>query len=195
MAATMTDLADRRGVETELYQPAEDSHLLASVAVERIRRGDRILEVGCGSGYVAERVAETGASVVGSDVNPHACRATRDRGIQAVRGNLVDPFQRDSFDWVLFNPPYLPDHPDLDREDWLTVALTGGEDGRTVITAFLDDVARVLRTDGIALLVVSTVTNVDAVRSRAVGNGFAVRTVAEESYPFEVLSVLALEMS
>lgn len=190
----MTDLADRRGVETDLYRPAEDSELLATAAIDRIGQDDYVLEVGCGSGAVADRVADTGARVVGSDLNPHACAATAARGIPAVRANVVDPFAPDSFDWVLFNPPYLPAHPELNRDDWLTVALTGGEDGQAVIDPFLDDVGRVMVSDGAALLVVSTLTDVDAVRTRAHENGFAVRTVAEESHPYEVLSVLQLEI-
>lgn len=190
----MTDLADRRDVETDLYRPAEDSELLARAAIDRTGQDDYVLEVGCGSGAVADRVADTGARVVGSDLNPHACTATAARGIPAVRANLVDPFARDTFDWILFNPPYLPAHPDLDRDDWLTVALTGGEDGRAVIDPFLDDVGRVLVSDGAVLLVVSSLTDVDAVKDRARENGFDVQTVAEESHPYEVISVMHLEM-
>ena len=74
------DLAARRGVETAVYQPAEDSALLARAAVETIAENERVLEVGTGSGWVAARVAsETGASVVASDLNPHACRQARER--------------------------------------------------------------------------------------------------------------------
>jgi release factor glutamine methyltransferase len=77
---TRDDLAARRGVETAVYQPAEDSALLARAAVGTVSPGDRVLEVGTGSGWVAARVAsETGARVVASDLNPHACRQARER--------------------------------------------------------------------------------------------------------------------
>ncbi|MGM0591175.1 MAG: HemK2/MTQ2 family protein methyltransferase, partial [Halobacteriota archaeon] len=71
-------LAERRGEETHVYQPAEDSRLLADAAVEYV--SGRVLDVGTGSGYVAERVAgETESRVVASDLNPHACRLARKR--------------------------------------------------------------------------------------------------------------------
>ena len=141
----MTDLAERRGMETQVYGAAEDSHLLARAAVERVESDDLVLDVGTGSGYVAATVAETtGARVVGSDLNPHACRRAREAGIEAVRADLVTPFRDGTFDWVLFNPPYLPTPEGEERDDWMERALSGGESGREVIDPFLDTVRRVV---------------------------------------------------
>ncbi|WP_121822571.1 HemK2/MTQ2 family protein methyltransferase [Halostella salina] len=195
----MTDLADRRGMETEVYQAAEDSHLLATAAVEAIGDGDRVLDVGTGSGYVAGTVAEeTGARVVASDLNPHACRQAREHAAEAdvaldvVRGDLVAPFRDGAFDAVLFNPPYLPADEDAERDDWMAVALSGGETGRAVVEPFLDAVGRVLAPSGVVLVLVSSLTGVDEVLARANDRGFDAETVAEESYPFETLTVQAL---
>lgn len=190
----MTDLAERRDVETTVYQPAEDSRLLTTVALEQVQSSDRVLEVGCGSGAVAERVAETGATVVASDINPHACRAAAARSLQTVRANLVDPFCANAFDLVLFNPPYLPARPESEREDWMNVALSGGPEGRAVIDPFLDDVGRVLRGDGQVLLLISSLTGEEAILNRASGNDFEVTVLSEEAFPYETLSVLGLEM-
>lgn len=192
----MTDLAERRGVETALYEPAEDSRLLADAAVDVVSPRDRVLDVGTGSGYVASRIAETtGARVVGSDVNPHACRAAAEAGIETVRGSLVAPFRDAAFDVVTFNPPYLPADEDAARDDWMEVALTGGETGRSVVDPFLDSVGRVVAPDGEVLLLVSTLTGLEAVTERARDRGFTVETLAEESYPFERLVVLRLARS
>jgi release factor glutamine methyltransferase len=195
----MTDLAERRGVETRVYGPAEDSELLLDAAREAVEGSHRVLEVGTGSGYVAvELAAATGARVTASDLNPHACRAARERAGEAgvalpvVRGDLTDPFRDGAFDRVLFNPPYLPRDPDAERDDPMEYALTGGEDGRAVIEPFLDDVGRVLAPGGRVLLVVSSLTGVGAVAAYAADRGLAARTVREESYPFERLAVLAL---
>jgi len=186
-------------METDVYQPAEDSRLLASVAVERVDASDRVLDVGTGSGYVAARIAaETGAAVHASDVNPHACRRARtnarDEGVElsVVRGDLTRPFRAAAFDWVVFNPPYLPADPDAERDDWMERALSGGESGRAVIEPFLDDVARVLAPDGEILLLVSTLTDIDEVAAYAADRGLAARTEREESYPFERLAVLSI---
>ncbi len=184
-------LADRRDLDT-VYQPAEDSRLLAEVAVDRID-GGLVCEVGVGSGYVARRVTEeTGARVVGTDVTSEACRQARKAGVAVVRANLVDPFPGDAFDAVLFNPPYLPTPPEIEWDDPMERALSGGEDGRAVVEPFLDSVGRVLAPEGVAYLLVSTLTGLDAVRERATAAGLAVERARSESYPFEELVVLEL---
>jgi len=184
-------LADSRDLDT-VYQPAEDSRLLAAVAVDRIE-GGLVCEVGVGSGYVARRVAEgTGARVVGTDITAEACRQAREAGVTVVRANLVDPFRDGAFDAVLFNPPYLPTPPELEWDDPMERALSGGEDGRAVVDPFLDAVGRVLAPDGVAYLLVSTLTGLEAVRERASAAGLSAERIRSESYPFEELVVLAL---
>ncbi|ESS09438.1 MAG: HemK-related putative methylase, partial [uncultured archaeon A07HN63] len=176
-----------------VYQPAEDSALLARAAIDDMTAPEHVLEVGTGSGWVAEQVAdETDARVVGSDLNPHACRQAQERGVGAVRADLVAPFAADGFDAVLFNPPYLPTDPDNEWDDWMEHALSGGTDGRRLIVPFLDDVGRVLQPDGAVYLLVSSLTGYEIVVDLAEEAGFATTEVAQESYPFEVLSVLRL---
>ncbi|WP_137287602.1 HemK2/MTQ2 family protein methyltransferase [Halorussus salinisoli] len=191
----MTDLADRRDAETEVYQPAEDSHLLADAAIADLQAHppSLALEVGTGSGYVAQRVAdETGARVLGSDLNPHACAQTRERGVEAVRADLLEPFRSGVFEAVLFNAPYLPTDPDDERDDWMEVALSGGEDGREVIEPFLGSVGRVLAPEGAVYLLVSSLTGVDEVVELAAAEGFSAVALRDESFPFETLTVLKL---
>lgn len=185
-------LHERREMPS-VYEPAEDSRLLVDAAVDRVEPDDLVLEVGVGSGYVAARVAsDAGARVVGSDVNPDACAAARDEGIETVRADLVAPFAADSFDVVLCNPPYLPTPPELEWDDPLEDALSGGEDGRRVVRPLLADVGRVLRPGGRGYLLVSTLTGVEAVASLAADAGLDAREVAEESFPFERLVVLEI---
>ena len=184
-------LADRREVP-DVYQPAEDSHLLATAAREAVGPGERALDVGTGSGYVAEALADAGANVVASDLNPGACEQARDRGIDAVRGDLVTPFRDDAFDLVTFNPPYLPTPPEREWDDWMERALSGGADGRAVVDPFLDGVGRVLAPAGRVLLLVSSLTDVAAVRAFARERGFRGDVVAEEKHPYDRLVVLRL---
>jgi len=128
--ASGSELADRRGLDATVYQPAEDSGLLAEAAIEAAH--GRVLEVGTGSGWVAAQVAaERGLDVVGSDLNPHAARQARDRGVEGVVADLCAPFRGGAFDTVCFNPPYLPTDPDNEWDDWMEHALSGGESGRS----------------------------------------------------------------
>ncbi len=185
-------LADLRDVET-VYQPAEDSRLLAESVATEIAAGERVLDVGTGSGYVAHTIAKTsGAAVVGIDINPNACRQAASAGVPTVRGDMFDPFQTASFDVVVCNPPYLPTPPDQEWDDWMEAALSGGADGRAMVTPFIRGLGRVLTPEGRAYLLISTLTDPDAVEAIAAEEGFDTRVLAEESYPFERLLVLAL---
>jgi release factor glutamine methyltransferase len=191
---TKEDLAARRGLDSPVYDAAEDSHLLAETAAERLDPDDVALDVGTGSGYVAATVTEaTDATVYGCDVNPHACRRACDAGVTGVRTDLVSGFRDGVFDWVLFNPPYLPTPPEVEDDDWMEHALSGGEDGRRVIRPFLDGVGRVLAPGGRVLLLVSSLTGLDEVRGRAAANDLQAESVAEEAFPFERLLVLELQ--
>ena len=189
------ELAERRGLDTDVYQPAEDSALLAETARERLDgvTDGVVLEVGTGSGYVADRLSESlDCRVLGSDLNPHACRQAYGRGVEVVRADLVDPFVDDAFDAVVFNPPYLPTDPDAEWDDWMERALSGGETGREVIDRFLAEVGRVLAPGGEILLLVSSLAGVEAVVDRAAAEGYSAVALADESFPFETLTVLAL---
>ena len=72
-------------------------------------------------------------------------------------------------------------------------ALSGGEDGRRLIVPFLQDVGRVLAPGGAVYLLVSSLTGYDIVVDLAEEAGFSVDEVVQESYPFEVLSILQLQ--
>lgn len=188
-------LSDRRGEDYEVYQPAEDSALLAGeAAADLADTGSvRILDVGTGSGYVGARLAEvTGAAVVGVDVNPAACRQAHERGLAVVVGDLVAPFADGAFDAVTFNPPYLPAVDEASWDDWFDVAVTGGETGREVVDRFLEGLGRVLTPDGVAYLLVSSLTGVEAVVERAGRAGFSMVALADASFPGETLTVLKL---
>jgi release factor glutamine methyltransferase len=196
MGEERPDLAEQRDVEA-VYRPAEDSRLLAETAAAYVERDDRVLDVGTGSGYVARQVAEeTGADVIASDLNPHACREARAKaGVPVVRANLLSPFSEGAFDVVAFNPPYLPTEPDREWGDWMEAALSGGETGREVVEPFLGDLRRVLAPDGDAFLLVSSLTGVDAVRDHARASGLTTMEAASEPHSFERLVVLHLRPS
>lgn len=189
----MTDLREQRDIE-QVYQPAEDSHLLASTVCEHVHADDRVLDVGTGSGYVATAVQErTGATVLGTDINPHACRQAREHGVTVVRTDLVAGICG-SFDVVLCNPPYLPTDPDEEWDDWMEYALSGGPSGRTVINEFLDALSSVIDPAGRAYLLASTLSDLDAIDERANENDCETDIVREESVPFETLVVLKITM-
>lgn len=187
-------LADLRDLD-RVYGPAEDSRLLAATAVDRIDASDRVLDVGTGTGYVGDRIAsETGAAVVGVDLDPAACRRASETGVSVVRGDLCAPFAAGAFDVVVCNPPYLPARED-GWDDPMARAIAAGPNGRAVIDRLLETVGRVLAPGGRLFLLLSTVTGPAAVRETARSAGLETTQVSEQAHPFERLLVFELRRS
>ncbi len=188
-------LAARRGIDGQVYEPAEDSWLLATVVLEEITAEDLVIDVGTGSGFVARRIADAvGATVIGTDINPHACRQAADAGVPTIRTAVLSAIADDVADVVVCNPPYLPAEPSVDRDDWLSVAVVGGQTGRAVVDRLLADFDRVLGENGRGYVLVSSHMDIEAVCTTALEHGFVAREIArDDSFPDEVLVVLRIE--
>ncbi|MDD1719789.1 MAG: class I SAM-dependent methyltransferase [Methanoregulaceae archaeon] len=172
----------------QVYSPEADTHLLLDTVLAEVRPGDRVLEVGTGSGEIAAALLEI-ADVVATDINPHAVKCARERGIGVVRADLLAGI-RGPFDLVIFNPPYLPTAPEERMEDWLEYALDGGPDGRAVITRFACDVKRVLAPGGRVLLLISSLTGEREVADLFLRRGFASEVIMREKVSGEELVVM-----
>jgi release factor glutamine methyltransferase len=146
----MTDIS-------QIYFPAEDTHLLIRAALREVKPSDRVLEVGTGSGAVAKAVMSVSGMVAATEINPHAAEYAAGEGVQVIRGNLLDPISGE-FDLILFNAPYLPTLPEERIDDWLEFALDGGVTGRGVIERFLPAAVSRLAASGRVLLLVSSRT-------------------------------------
>ncbi len=172
----------------EVYDPSEDTFLLLEAALKEARSGEKVLEVGTGSGIVSLFVKDI-ADVIATDISPHAVRNARLNGIEVVRADLFNGICG-RFDLVIFNPPYLPTPPGEKLGSWLNRAFDGGPTGRDEITRFLQDVDRILAPGGRVLTVISSLTGVDETKKMYEDHGFSVELVSSEKVPFEKLVVL-----
>lgn len=178
-----------------VYEPCEDSFLLAQEALSLIKDSDRILEVGCGSGLICAAIKNnTHARITGIDINPHAAKCTKDNGVEAIRGDLLSCI-KGKYDMIIFNPPYLPTEDEERTSDWINVALDGGNDGREIINRFLMEARHHLVENGRILMLVSSFTGIEEVKSRMISLGYNVEEKSKERYNFEELLVIAGTMA
>ena len=175
----------------EVYQPAEDTYLLLRAALAEAGLADRVLEIGCGSGFISQELGPKVARLLATDINPHAVRAARARGIEVIRADLFKGI-KGKFDLILFNAPYLPTQPKERTGQWIDYALDGGENGRQTVDRFIEDLAGHLRPGGRALLLISSLTGLAEVLRTAKAAGFTAEVVADEGCFFERLYVLRL---
>jgi release factor glutamine methyltransferase len=174
----------------QVYEPAEDSFLLAEAALSIIKNSENILEVGCGSGIICAVIKKnTAAKVTGIDINPYAAKCTRDNGVESIRGDLLSCI-RGKFDIIIFNPPYLPTDDSERTKGWINIALDGGSDGRKIINRFLEEAGSNLLENGRILMLVSSLTGIEDVKSKMKSIGFHVEEKNKERFNFEQLMVL-----
>lgn len=175
----------------KVYEPAEDSILLAdSIGVEE---GDTVLDVGTGSGIVALAASSRASFVVGVDVN---VGAVRQAAFNAKSNNIQNAFfaasdlfsaAKKRFDLITFNPPYLP----VSEEGALEKSWSGGAEGLEVLERFIAGAGEHLKENGRIEFIVSSLNNIEKVRSLLESSGFEYEVKAEKKIFFEKLGVLS----
>jgi release factor glutamine methyltransferase len=177
-----------------VYEPAEDSYLMIDAARGEIAGSDRrlhIIEIGTGSGIVTAAMMRDAPEhrYAATDISPHAVTCARANRVPVIRADLFKGI-RGRFDLIIFNSPYLPTTPAERVNGWLDRAWMGGEDGRAVINRFLEHAPAFLADGGRVLLLLSSLTGIEAVRERMASVGLLVREVASVRCPGERLVVL-----
>ncbi len=183
--------------DTDLvYEPAEDSFLLADAALKEAKPGMRILEVGTGSGFVSAVLLANlkDISLLATEINPHAARCAKANGVEVIRTDLfrgIKPEKPENrFDLILFNPPYLPTSKEEKVPGWLNYAFDGGISGRETLDRFLDEVRDYLKPGGKILVLISSITGLEAVKEKMRSVGFKVDVVERKKVSFEELMVV-----
>lgn len=187
-------------VYPEVYEPAEDTFLLADNL--DVRRGELVLELGTGCGFLAILAAKAGANVVATDINPAALECARANAatndvindIEFRLGNLFEPVAEERFNLVIFNPPYLPIEPMEALDGPLDRAWEAGSDGRMVIDRFLREMPEHLKPKGRTIFVQSSLSDISKTLQTLETNGFQV-DIIREKLSFEELFLLRCQAS
>ncbi len=186
-------------IPDDVYQPSEDSFMLAKAASKA--KGD-VLEVGCGSGIASLACASANPknNVFGIDISDSAVKCARENAkknnIANARFDNRDFFKTDifgglnSFDSILFNPPYLPTEYNEKLEGPLNFAFDGGKDGRKILDPFLARFDRFLKPGGSLFLVQSTLNNPKKTEKKLKALSYKTKTVEKEDFFFESVFII-----
>lgn len=176
--------------DPEVYPPSEDSIFLTESL--DIRIGEKVLEIGTGSGIVSIQCALNGADVVCGDINPRAVALARRNA--AANGVDIDVRETDvysnikgRFDTIVFNLPYLP----VEDEGELAKAWSGGPDGLGPLPRLLEGAPEHLLPDGRVVVVVSSL--MDRAGLDKTLEGYEVKVLGELPLFFERLQVLEIK--
>jgi len=189
-------------VDENVYEPAEDSFLFAENLV--VAGGERVLDLGTGSGILGIIAAEKACEVVAVDMNPFAVRCAKANAVVNdarskmvfIVGDLFKPFDENvRFDLILFNAPYLPIVNDTDKS-LSAIAWNGGRTGRDLIDRFIGEVFGYLNLNGRVLLMQSNLAGLDASVTRFASFGMCVWVLAQCRLPFfETLFLLEARLA
>lgn len=97
-----------------------------------IKKSNRVLDVGTGSGFLAIIASKKSRKVIGVDINERALKYAKlnieINGIKNVefrKGDLFDPVKSEKFDLIFSNPPHGVNNYLIDKP----IATDGGRDG------------------------------------------------------------------
>jgi len=155
------------------------SDLLGSAVLAEAGPGDRVLDMGTGSGVNAILAASRGADVVAVDINPHAVEAARANAERNGVADRVDVRLGDvfstvdgRFDLVVFDPPFRWFAPRDLREAAIT------DENYATLTAFFRQVRGYLTDRGRLLVFFGTSGDLGYLRGLADEAGFHTEAVA-----------------
>ena len=177
----------------DVYPPSEDSILL--IECLDVRKGERVLEIGCGSGVVSIHCASNGCDVTSVDINPYAVELTGSNFYRnGLKGDVsvsdVYSNVEGRFDTIIFNLPYLPTEDDIGI---ISKAWDGGSDGMGPLPELLNGAPEHLLPNGRVVIVVSSLMDKNALDNAL--SGLEVKVLGELPLFFEVLRVLEIRES
>lgn len=189
--------------KNKVYEPREDSFFLRDEIKnyayknqeweknrknsEKAKKSVRALDMGTGSGILAEEAAKYCDEVLAVDINPgvieHCRLKIKNSNISFRLSNLFLNV-RGKFDLIIFNPPYLPNHPKLKD-----IALDGGKKGYELVQRFIEEASDYLTPNGKILLLISSFTKKASVERIMKKNNFNFEILGEKNFDFEKLYV------
>jgi release factor glutamine methyltransferase len=176
-----------------VYVPATDSAMLLRAFVEH-EPPDRsdVLELCCGSGFVAIGAAARGHHVDAVDSDRRAVTSARRNAdlngvsMRVFQGDLFEPLGDARYDVLLANPPYVPtpERGPIRRFGWCD----GGPDGRALIDRICEAAPERLWRGGLLLLAQSSLADVGRSIAALEEGGLAAEIVASRSHPLGPIS-------
>jgi HemK-related putative methylase len=151
---------------TEVYSPEEDSYLMSNTIKREIpkvlkKHSDiTFFEIGSGSGINLKTALESGIkikNIFSCDINPKAVKHCKSLGFNCKISDLFNKIPKKKFDFIIFNPPYLPEDESEPKESKLST--TGGKYGSELSIKFLKQAKNYLNDSGRIFLITSSLSN------------------------------------
>jgi release factor glutamine methyltransferase len=162
----------------EYYKPAEDTLFLADSILNE--KGKTALDIGTGSGFLANVLCDNFEFVVATDINFCALKKAHEVVENCVCCNAADTLYS-KFDLVVCNLPYLPSKEVADS------AVDGLAEGLGITTSIIKSASKVVKKNGKLVYLTSSLANYQELVRRTEYLGFSSKIIAKKKLFFEEL--------
>ncbi|MDE1829221.1 MAG: methyltransferase [Thaumarchaeota archaeon] len=168
----------KRSLDDDYYKPSEDTLFLADFIKKE--RGQAALDVGTGSGFLANVMSDNFDLVVSTDIRLGALRKAHETVENCVCCNSADALNYE-FDLVVCNLPYLP------SEEVIDPTVDGLEEGLGVTTNIIKSASDAVKKNGRLVYLTSSLANYQELMRRTESLGFSAKIAAKKKLFFEEL--------
>lgn len=180
----------------EVFHPGlynTSPYFAESISNAHIKPSDKVLDLGTGSGVGAIFAAGHSHHVVATDINPNAVRCASinallndvaDR-IDTRLGDLFEPVEGETFDLILYNPPFYLGK----ARNWHEMAFKGGEEEEHVCHKFFSTVANYLTPEGRVRMLWSTIADYPGMEEELMRNGLEIIKIEQRDIVTEVVLI------
>ena len=181
-----------------MYLPSDDSILLADCLKEY--HGNSALDIGLGSGIIAETLCRNFEYVVGSDIDIDTLESYKENsvryqktdnkrskygnGFELVCSDAAAAFRANIFDLIVSNPPYLPDVYDK--------TIYGGATGIELTLCIVRSSIPSLVREGSIILIVSSLSDLSRLHQLTHQLDLNMRKITEKKLFFETISAMEI---
>jgi release factor glutamine methyltransferase len=154
-------------------------------------RHSTFLEVGSGTGLLSVYAAQHGAAVTAVDLNPVAVENTRTNcalnhvNVHVLLSDLFKTIPKQTFDWIVINPPYYPKTPRNSEE----LAWYCGE-GFEYFKKLFIQLGSYTHTKTTTIMALSQACDIETIRSIGGQSGFSFELVKEDNAFFDAKNFL-----
>jgi release factor glutamine methyltransferase len=183
-AQTVPFLGLKLTVPSTVMTPCPVSPILGGAIFAEVQEGDRVLDMGTGSGSLAITAAAKASEVLAVDINPDAVEAVlanaqRNGVADRVQARVSDVFSavEGTFDLIIFNPPFQW----FAARDVADSATT--DEGYGALTRFFDEARQYLAENGRMMIFFSTMGDVQYLQKLIDEAGFQHEVVFRTTRP------------
>ena len=188
-------------IDPFVIPPHSGTTILAGHLPRYIRKEDKVLDLGTGSGLLGIIAAGKAKSVIATDISKASALCAKKNAVKnrvlknffTVVSNMFSGLRKNSFDLIVGNIPMMPTPPDASLEDPLSIAREGGRDGRYFLDRMISEAVHYLKPKAGLLFQQFDFLDKEKTLRIMEDTGFSAKIIDEKVYPLSQSGIERLD--